>query len=258
MEGAPPVPMRVRSSVIRLGAARPRAAPRPSVAPAADATGVARDVVVKASFREPVSGLDAATFTLRDGHGAPVPASVAQIDDGTWALFPDAVFLHGGETYTVQIAAGVCGVAGNCTTAPSRWRFHTVLAKGEGTGALHASADFDRGSGRPAPPPRVIAADAEDGRIVVRFSAPVMNVTSGTLHVALAAASGCPSEDSVPGRVVAGADADVWSYVPAAPLDDSATYCVRVGRDVYDMAGRSLRQPFESVAGRTPSRPSRR
>jgi len=31
-----------------------------------------------------------------------VAASVHQIGDGTWGLFPDQVFLKGGETYTAR------------------------------------------------------------------------------------------------------------------------------------------------------------
>ena len=65
-----------------------------------------QDAVVKAFFSKPVRGVDRSSFTLVDSRGRKVPASVDQIGDGTWALFPDRVFLSGGETYTARLAAG--------------------------------------------------------------------------------------------------------------------------------------------------------
>ena len=49
---------------------------------------------------EPVSGVDARTFTLTDAGGDAVPARVAQIGAGTWALFPGQVLLARGRSYT--------------------------------------------------------------------------------------------------------------------------------------------------------------
>ena len=132
VEGAPPVPMEVRNVVIRIdGDTRAAAAPDLVITyPRPGATDVFLDVVPKASFSEPVTRVDSATFTLVDSAGARVPASVQQIGDGTWGLFPDQVFLKPGETYTARLAAGVCGHAGNCSAEPVAWRF-TVAARGE-------------------------------------------------------------------------------------------------------------------------------
>ena len=137
VEGAPPVPMEVRNWVVRIDGEKPgdnapalvTAYPRPG------ATEVFLDVVPKASFSEPVTHVDAETFTMSDETGARVAASVQQIGDGTWGLFPDRVFLTAGETYTVRIAAGVCGSGTACTTKPSVWTF-TVAARAE-----HAAGD---------------------------------------------------------------------------------------------------------------------
>ena len=85
-----------------------------SIYPAPDAVDVYRDVVVKATFSEPVIGVDATTFTLRDSRGAVVPASVDQIGDGTWALFPHRVFLKANERYSVRIDGRICGLDANC------------------------------------------------------------------------------------------------------------------------------------------------
>jgi len=135
VEGAPPVPMEVRNWVIRVqGEAATGAAPALAAAyPPPDATDVFVDVVPKASFSQPVTRLDASTFTLVDADGSVVPASVHQIGDGTWGLFPDQVFLRPGATYTARVAAGICGVA-KCTTAPITWKFTVTTQRGNGAG----------------------------------------------------------------------------------------------------------------------------
>jgi hypothetical protein len=131
VEGAPPVPMVVRSVVIAVDdAAADRAAPRIAVYPAPGADRVYADAVVKVSFSEPVRGVDEHRFTLCDARGVPVPAWVDQIGPGTYGLFPDHVPLPAGATYTARVDAGVCDRAGNCTTAPAIWSF-TIAADPE-------------------------------------------------------------------------------------------------------------------------------
>ena len=150
VEGAPPVPMEVRNFVIHVDG-EPREAAAPAVAatyPAAGATQVYPDVVPKASFSAPVTALDADTFTLVDSRGAPVPASVQQIGEGTWGLFPDRIFLTPGETYTARIASGICGDSKNCTSTSVSWRFTVAPAGEDGTGDTSIPAGF-----QPAAPP---------------------------------------------------------------------------------------------------------
>jgi hypothetical protein len=131
VEGAPPVPMVVRSVVIAVDdAPADRAAPRIAVYPAPGADRVYADAVVKVSFSEPVRGVDEHRFTLCDARGVPVPAWVDQIGPGTYGLFPDHVPLPAGATYTARVDAGVCDRAGNCTTAPAIWSF-TIAADPE-------------------------------------------------------------------------------------------------------------------------------
>ncbi len=127
VEGAPPVPMSVRTHVFRVQ--QGAISGTPGVArlyPEPAATNVSRDAVVKISFSEPVTGVDAATFTLTDRHGTRVPASVDQIGDGTWGLFPDKVFLDAGGTYRARLAAGVCSFDRRCTTKTVSWEFRVA------------------------------------------------------------------------------------------------------------------------------------
>jgi hypothetical protein len=136
VEGAPPVPMIVRDLVIPIdGAAADHAPPRLAGYPAQGADRVYADVVVKASFSEPVTGVDARRFTLADARGALVPASVSEIGPGTFGLFPDRVLLQPGARYTARLAAGACDAAGNCMRDDVSWSF-TVAADPE-----HATGD---------------------------------------------------------------------------------------------------------------------
>src|SRR5262249_57888108 len=113
VEGAPPVPMRVTNWVIPLTGTPDTTPPAVTTYPRAHATHVYQDVVVKVFFSEPVTGVDATTMTLTDAQGTAVPASVAQIGDYTWGLFPHQVFLTRGATYTARVAASVQDFAQN-------------------------------------------------------------------------------------------------------------------------------------------------
>ena len=135
VEGAPAVPMVVRNWVIEVEGAGPnRAAPLMGVYPAAGAGDVYRDVVVKAFFSEPVTGVDARSFTLTDAAGTRVPAAVDQIGDGVWGLFPNSVFLKAGARYTARLKAGVCGSARNCITRDTEWTFTLAREDSSGSG----------------------------------------------------------------------------------------------------------------------------
>src|SRR5438067_893706 len=132
---ASPVPMAVGNWIIRVDEGRGDSTrPTISVYPQPGAPNVFEDAVVKAAFSEPVSNLDNRRFTLADAAGARVPASVHQIGDGTWGLFPNRVFLNRGETYTARITGGVCGLLGNCTTHAVAWTFTVTTQPGAGTG----------------------------------------------------------------------------------------------------------------------------
>jgi len=131
VEGAPPVPMIAKSAVVRLdGQAADTTAPRFAVYPAPGARVVYTDAVPKVFFSEPVSGVDADSFTLIDAQGAPVAAWVDPVGDGAWGLFPNRVLLARGETYTARVKAGICDFAGNCTPNDITWKF-TVAAHAE-------------------------------------------------------------------------------------------------------------------------------
>ncbi|HEY1302492.1 MAG TPA: hypothetical protein VGF24_03025 [Vicinamibacterales bacterium] len=144
VEGSPPVPMEVRSWVIRVNDSPSQRPLEVDTYPASNARQVYRDVVVKAFVSEPCTGIDATTFRLYDGDGALVPASVDRIGDGTWALFPNRVFLNANETYTARIDGRLCGADGSCTTTSRVWRFTTAAENSPGTGDTRTREGFRR------------------------------------------------------------------------------------------------------------------
>jgi len=101
---------------------------------------------VKVAFSEPVTGVDATTLTLTDAQGTAVPASVAQIGDYTWGLFPHQVFLTRGATYTARVAASVCDYAKHCLGQDLTWRFTISATPGGGQG----DTSIPLGGSRPA------------------------------------------------------------------------------------------------------------
>ncbi|WP_394826658.1 Ig-like domain-containing protein [Pendulispora albinea] len=144
VEGAPPVPMVARSLEIPIdGVAPDTSAPRVQTYPAPNADRVYPDVVVKAFVSKPIRALDARTFTLEGPHG-PVPAWVDPIGDGAWGLFPNAIRLEPGKTYTARIKAGVCDLASNCTTRDLVWSFTVAADDTQAAGDTTILAGFIR------------------------------------------------------------------------------------------------------------------
>src|SRR5262249_19337794 len=144
VEGAPPVPMKVRSWVIRVeGEGRPDAPPSVvALYPRAGGINAYASTIPKASFSEPVTGVDPNTFSLTDAAGARIPASVHQIGDGTWGLFPDRIYLKAGARYTAHLSPGICNSAHICTTRPIEWAFTVASTKNEEAGDTSIPAGF--------------------------------------------------------------------------------------------------------------------
>jgi hypothetical protein len=153
VEGAPPVPMAVRNWLVRLdGAVASSGPPQVGTYPAAGATQVYQDAVVKVFFSRPVHGLDTTTLTLTDAQGAPVPAWVDQIGDGVWGLFPDRILLAAGATYTARLAPGVCALDGGCTERPLVWSFTIAREPDQALGDTGLPRGFSVGPQASFPP----------------------------------------------------------------------------------------------------------
>jgi hypothetical protein len=249
VEGAPPVPMEVRSRVIDIrGGAVDGAPPIARTYPPAGAAGVSPDVVVKAFFSEPVDGVDPGTFSLVDGAGAPVPGFVDQIGDGTWAFFPHQVFLAPKQTYTARLAAGIRDLHGNRTRRELTWSFTTGETAGEGTGDTRAAVGFPAASPpAPEPAPALAAAGppARDGSLAVVFTRPVLNVNGLTLGLHETGDAGCARPGPLlPGRLASNPAGDRWTFTPAKPPRSGARLCLTLSPEIYDLTGRKLAGPL--------------
>ena len=258
VEGAPAVPMEVVNWVINVTGSTDTTAPTATTYPAAAATEVYDDVVVKVHFSEPVTGVDETSFTLVDGNGLSVPAYVDQIGDGTWALFPHGVFLATRTTYTAQVAAGVCDFNNNCTTQPITWSFTTTRTAGGGTGNTSVPLGFPaNGGGGGNPAPTVTAVDPANGatnvatnaNVVVTFSEPVTNVNATTFLLNQAGGTGknCNTLGaSIAGTITSNGTGNAWIFDPSPTLTTRTLYCVRVTTGVQDSTGQALASPFNS------------
>jgi hypothetical protein len=258
VEGAPPVPMEVASWVIDVTGSADTAAPMPvSTYPAAGAVDVYPDMVVKVQFSEPVTGVDAASFTLVDSGGQIVPAFVDQISDGAWGLYPHQIFLAGNSTYTARVAAPVCDYNGNCTMTDLVWSFTTARDAASATGDTSWPLGFGGGMGGGDPVPYVMAIQPADGAVNVpintsvtaTFSEPVTNVTTTTFVVYSAGGSGkscAQMGTAVSGSVNANGTGDVWTFTPAMALGTRTLYCVSISSAVMDLSGQTMAAPFSS------------
>jgi hypothetical protein len=140
VEGAPPVPVRVQSKIVNVEGHTDTSAPTANVYPTPNHRNAYRDVIPKVTFAEPVKGIDASSFTLEDSTGARVAAHVAQIDDFTWALFPDAVFLERGKTYHARVSDPVCDLNDNCVHRNLSWEFSVAPVDDYATGDTRSPA----------------------------------------------------------------------------------------------------------------------
>jgi len=153
VEGAPPVPVRVKTAVIGLGGPADTTPPRAALYPSPNEQTSYRDAVVKITTSEPITDIDESTFTLSDWKSQPVPAKVAQIADHTWALFPNQVFLTEGKTYTAHVAS-LCDRSLNCTKDPIEWRFMVAVTPDLARGDTRPPA-------RPLETPRIAVSSME-------------------------------------------------------------------------------------------------
>jgi len=255
VEGAPPVPMEVVSRVMTLPTHPDRRAPTVTPYPVPGHRSAYADTVPKVTFSEPVSGVDAGSFTLLDERGLTVPAFVDQIGPGTWGLFPHRVLLDAGARYTVQLKGDVCDAAGNCLAEPLVWSFRVAETPSTATGNTAFPYDFpgDLPSASDRRP-ELVRVSSDEGRLQLIFSEPVMNVTRHTVSVFAQSCDGPGESPAQGGRLQPDPDGRTWTFIPEeAPAGASGTWCVEISEEVYDLAGQglpgSIRRPVRIAGG---------
>ncbi|GAA1968298.1 hypothetical protein GCM10009798_30910 [Nocardioides panacihumi] len=91
--------------------------------PASNATGVATNTTVTATYNEAIQP-GSTTVELRNGAGTLLPGTITLDTNGTRVVFQPASALQASSTYTVQIS-GAKDAAGN-TAATTSWSFQTA------------------------------------------------------------------------------------------------------------------------------------
>ena len=98
-----------------------------STRPRAGEVGIASEAEIRATFSEPVSGISAASLTLRAAGGSPLPASVSYDAATRTARLRPLSPLTGERQYTVSTGAGIVDAAGLPLPATA-WSFTTTRA----------------------------------------------------------------------------------------------------------------------------------
>jgi len=98
-----------------------------STSPAANATGVAINTTVSATFSEAInaSTITTSSFTLKVGT-TPVSGSVSYNSGTHTATFTPSANLEGSTTYTATLSTAITDAAGNPLAAAYSWSFTTV------------------------------------------------------------------------------------------------------------------------------------
>ncbi len=217
--------------------------PAPSVTgrtPAANATNVAINSNITATFSEPVTGVNANTFRVTNSAGTAVSAVVTyNAATRTATLNPNANLLAD-RTYTVQLTNGIRDLQGNALPATT-WNFTTAGAAPSVTGRT------------PAANARNVATNSN---ITATFSEPVTGVNANTFRVTNSAGT------AVSAVVTYNAATRTATLNPNANLLDDRTYTVQLTNGIRDLQGNALPAttwtfttagPAPSVTGRTPA-----
>ncbi len=192
-----------------------------STIPANNATGVAVNTAVSATFSEPIdtATVDGTSFFLNDG--VDNVAGTFTFADNT-ATFTPSALLAASTVYTATLTTVITDAAGNPLAANTVWSFTT-------------------GTGADTTPPTVLS------------TSPADNATNVAANIVVTAAFGEAIDaatvdntsfflsngiDNVPGTLAV-VDNTI-RFTPAAPLSDNTVYTATITTAVTDLAGNPL------------------
>lgn len=185
--------------------------------PAPNATMVALDTTIVATFSEPVMGVTTSTFTANNGSA--IAGTVASSMGGrVWTFTPSAA-LPNSSVVTATLGTGIADLAGNALAAPVTWMFTTVPDTTAPTVTTRS----------PAPNATMVSSTST---IAVTFSEPVTNVTSSSFTVNNGAA--------VTGTLAGSNGNRTWTFTPLTTLGSNATVTVTLTTAITDVAGNPL------------------
>ncbi|MGE5284207.1 MAG: Ig-like domain-containing protein [Actinomycetota bacterium] len=196
-----------------------------STSPVDNATGVAVNTTVTATFNEPIdpATLTAASFLLRAGVDN-VTGTVSLNPAGTIATFTPSALLADNTTYTATLTTAITDVAGNALAADNVWSFTTG-----------AAADTT--------PPTVISTSPDNNATGVAVGTAVKATFNEPIDPAtLTAASFLLKAgiDNVTGTVSLNSAGTIATFTLSAPLADNTTYTATLTTAITDVAGNAL------------------
>ncbi len=202
-----------------------------STVPTANATGVARNTLVAASFSEPMDPLTitSATILLTCPAGTPVAGTVGYAVNGNVATFTPASPLPNDTTCRATITTGVKDLAGNALARPYVWTFTTGPAPDTNAPTVISVHPADGATGVPI-----------NTLVTAFFSEPMNPLTITTSTIRLA----CPAGTPVVGTVGYAVNGRVATFDPTGSLPSGTTCTATITTGVTDVAGNALASTF--------------
>ncbi|WP_179958333.1 Ig-like domain-containing protein [Chitinimonas arctica] len=202
-----------------------------SIIPLANATGVALNSRITASFSEPMDPLtiDTNHFSLACPVGTPVAGTTGYTVSGNVATFIPNSPLPANITCTATITTGVRDVAANAMAAPFTWTF-TTGTTGDTTAPTVTSTLPLLGANNVA----------TNTQITATFSEAMAPLTFNSASFKLA----CPANTPVAGTVGYAVNSRVATFVPINPLPSGATCLATISTAVTDVAMNAMVMPY--------------
>ena len=201
-----------------------------AVTPLANATGVARNSLITASFSEAMDplSLTATSFTLACPARTPVTGTVAYASTGNVATFTPMGDLPASTSCTATLTSAARDAAGNAMVAPFTWTFVTGMA-----------AD--------ATAPTVISMTPANGATAVLLNALVvagfsevmdpLTLTPATFSLA------CPAGTPITATVAYAVNGNAATLTPSGNLPPATLCSATVSTGARDVAGNALLVP---------------
>ncbi len=202
-----------------------------STSPLGNASGVAVNALISASFSEPMDPLTISTanFALACPVGTPSAGTVAYAVNGNVATFSPASNLPFSTNCTATINTGVQDTAHNGMASAYTWSFTTGVAPDTTPPTVSSTSPLAGATG--------VAVNA---LITASFSEPMAPLTISAATFALACPSGTPIAGSV-GYAVSGS---VATFTPGSSLPPSTSCTATISTGVQDVADNGMASAY--------------
>ncbi|MDD5176385.1 MAG: Ig-like domain-containing protein [Sterolibacterium sp.] len=202
-----------------------------STVPLANATGVALNSRITASFSEPMDPLTitTASVNLACPAGTAITGIVGYASIGNVATLTPASALPASTICTATITTGVKDVAGNAMVSPFTWTFTTGVAPDTTKPTVSSTVPLANAIGV-----------ARNTLVTANFSEPMdpLTITAATVNLA------CPAGTAITGIVGYAVNGNLATLTPASALPASTVCTATITTGVKDVAGNTMASPF--------------